>query len=81
MLDKIRGDLENSMSSMSGSEDEEEEKQNTLVKKRSSKKSEDYDLKSSKMAQSVTAKSRRSQFKRSNATEVVLGSKKNVLQR
>ena len=64
LLNKIAGDLENSMSSMSGSEfDVEEEKQqdfNDLIKKRSSKKSEEYDIKSSKMAMSEHAKSRRS---------------------
>ena len=64
MLNKIAGDLSNSMSSMSGNEfDVEEEKQqdfNDLIKKRSSKKSEEYDVKSSKMAMSESAKSRRS---------------------
>jgi hypothetical protein len=66
------------MSSMSGSEvDDEEEKleqEYKLYKKGSkpSKKSEEYDIKSQKMATSESAKSRRSNFKRSNATEVVL---------
>ena len=64
ILNKIGGDLENSMSSMSGSEEDEEAKQQdlyNLMKKRSSKKSdENYDVKSSKMAMSESAKSRRS---------------------
>lgn len=67
ILNKIGGDLENSMSSMSGSEEDEEAKQQEmyeLMKKRSSKKSgksdENYDVKSSKMAMSESAKSRRS---------------------
>ena len=59
------------MSSMSGSEDEEEKaNSNELIKKRSSKKSEEYDMKSSKMANSENARSRRSMFKRSNATDL-----------
>ena len=60
ILNGIRGEIENSMSSMSGSEDDEEQKQNDLIKKKSSKKSEEYDVKSSKMAMSENAKSRRS---------------------
>ena len=63
ILNKIGGDLENSMSSMSGSEDEEAKQQEMydLMKKKSSKKSdENYDVKSSKMAMSESAKSRRS---------------------
>lgn len=83
ILNKIGGDLENSMSSMSGSEDEEAKQQEMydLMKKRSSKKSdENYDVKSSKMAMSESAKSRRSQFKRSNAGELVVN-KKSTFQR
>ena len=45
------------------------------LKKRASKKSEEYDAKSSKMAMSEHAKSRRSMFKRSNATEVDVSKK------
>ena len=62
------------MSSMSGDEFDEEEKleMENKLKKKSSKKSEEYDIKSSKMANSETAKSRRSMFKRSNATELAV---------
>lgn len=81
ILNKIGGDLENSMSSMSGSEQDEEEKFNDLMKKKSSKKSDDYDVKSSKMAMSESAKSRRSQFKRSNAAELNVQPKKSAFQR
>lgn len=84
ILNKIGGDIENSMSSMSGSEDDEESKQQdlyNLMKKKSSKKSdENYDVKSNKMAMSESAKSRRSQFKRSNAGELVVN-KKSTFQR
>ena len=80
ILNKINGDLENSMSSMSASEEDEEEKFNNLVKKKSSKKSDEYDVKSSKMAMSESAKSRRSQFKRSNAAELA-PPKKSTFQR
>ena len=66
------------MSSMSGSEVDEEEKaeMENKLKKRESKKSEEYDVKSQKMAISENAKSRRSMFKRSNATEVEVEVKK-----
>jgi hypothetical protein len=62
MLNKLAGEVENSMSSMSGSEFDEEEKQEmeNKLKKRVSKKSEEYDVKSNKMAMSENARSRRS---------------------
>jgi hypothetical protein len=62
---------------MSGSESDEEEKKDMedRIKQRKSKVEHNFNVKSSKMASSEHAKSRRSMFKRSNATEMIMSSK------